>query len=882
MSIRPMVVALLASLAGPSLLAAQSVDSLLQDAERRAWLTDWSSATPLYAEAERLARASGDARTVLFAKFGRLRGQMQTLQLQRISEEIAADLARPSTAEDKRLRLRGFAARGDIDLEWDVREAERDWLQVRALATELEDAGWQNRADGELGMIAFLKGDTGAATKAVQVAYDTATKLGDIGGQLRYLSSIANGILLAGYAPIALGFVDRALKLAQEHPETGVPFVALSTKVLVLLEMKQLDEAERFAREAMGQAQSGDRRIKEIELNMMLARIAERRGQPERRLEHLERSRASAQEGGVLRLLADVEAGLADVFRQQGKLARARAHAEAAVDLTATNGGRFLLPLRLGVLADIAAGQREFTLADRLYDRASDTVEGIMVNVPSRTAQARLVGVMADLYAGHFRLAAAQLRDPEKAFRVAERARGRAVADVLRTLPTTPAKVEDDARLRRVSVQQLRLMKARSVLERRRLLDELWEAEQRTTVPMTKLPAVSSAGRGREVALPRLQRALGPDEVLLEYVLLEPDSYCFVITRQSRRLVRLRGRDEIERLAAAFSADVREGKPSVPDSGAALHAAVLEPLGVEAATARRTVIVPDGKLHLVPFDFLRAGASPALAPIAVVPSGSVLALLRQDANRRPADPLLAVGGVPYERMAASKGSALPGTALEPGGFFDAALPAKLPTLPLALAEVRSVATAIGPRSVVLAGEEATEAALKGAPLSRFEVIHLALHGFADPKNPERAASVLLSDPARGEDGLLQPREIARLRLNARLVVLSVCDTAVGPTIGQEGVLNLARAFILAGAGAVMTTLWTVNDAASAALMKRFYGRLATGEDMATALANAKRLVAEAFGPKMLPSLAAFQLVGDGTQRLTLVSKSGPTQTASLP
>jgi hypothetical protein len=373
----------------------------------------------------------------------------------------------------------------------------------------------------------------------------------------------------------------------------------------------------------MGQAQSGDRRIKEIELNMMLARIAERRGQPERRLEHLERSRASAQEGGVLRLLADVEAGLADAFRQQGALARARAHAEAAVDLTATNGGRFLLPLRLGVLADISAGQREFTRADRLYDRASDIVEGIMINVPSRTAQARLVGVMGDLYAGHFRLAAAQLRDPEKAFRVAERARGRAVADVLRTLPTTPAKLEVDARLRQVSAQQLRLMKAQSVLERRRLLDELWEAEQRTTVPMTKLPTASSAGRGREVALPRLQRALGPDEVLLEYVLLEPDSYCFVVTRQSRRLVRLRGRDEIERLAAAFSADVREGKPSVQDSGAALRAAVLEPLGVEASTARRTVIVPDGKLHLVPFDFLRAAASPARAPIVVAPSASV-------------------------------------------------------------------------------------------------------------------------------------------------------------------------------------------------------------------------------------------------------------------
>lgn len=882
MFIRSMVVALLASLAGPSLLAAQGVSSLLEDAERRAWLTDWSSATPLYAEAERLARASGDERNAVFAKFGRLRGQMQTQQLQRISEEIAVDLARPLVASDQRLRLRGLTVKGDIDLEWDVREAERAWLQVRELARDLGDAGWQNRAAGELGMIAFLKGDTGGATKAVQAAYDTATKSGDVGGQLRYLSSIANGILLAGYAPVALGFVDRALKLAQEHPETGFPFVAYSTKVLTLIEMKQLDEAERFAREAMGQARSGDRRIKEIELNMMLARVAETRGQSERRIEYLEQSRASAQAGGVLRLLADVEAGLADAFREQGQLARARRHAQAAVDLTASNGGRFLLPLRLGVLADIATSQREFALADRLYDRASDIVEGIMVNVPSRTAQARLVGVMGELYAGHFRLVAGELRDPSKAFRVAERVRGRAIADVLRTLPTTPAKVDEDARLRQVSAQQLQLMKARSLPERRRLLDELWEAEQRTTVPMTRLPSASSSARGREVGLARVQRTLAVGEVLIEYVLLEPDSYCFVITRQSRRLVKLRGRDEIERLAVTFTADVRQGRPSVADSGAALRRAILDPISTEAGTAQRIVIVPDGKLHLVPFDSLSTGANAASAPVVLAPSAGVLALLRQNVDRRPAEPLLAIGGVPYERLAVSKGPAPAATSTEPGGFFDAALPTQLPTLPLALAEVRSVAAAVGPRSVVLAGEDATESALKRAQLSQFEVIHVAAHGFADPKFPERAAIVLLSDAARGEDGLLQPREIARLRLNARLVALSVCDTAVGPAIGQEGVLNLARAFILAGAGAVMTTLWTVNDAASAALMRRFYERLIAGDDMAAALARAKRLVADAFGPKVLPSLAAFQLVGDGAQRLTLAPKNTSTQTVSLP
>ena len=114
-----------------------------------------------------------------------------------------------------------------------------------------------------------------------------------------------------------------------------------------------------------------------------------------------------------------------------------------------------------------------------------------------------------------------------------------------------------------------------------------------------------------------------------------------------------------------------------------------------------------------------------------------------------------------------------------------------------------------------------------------------MHAFADPKFPDRAALVLLNDPTAGDDGLLQPREIGQFRLNAGVVVLSACDTAVGPTLGQEGVLNIARAFLLAGARSVITTLWAVNDATATAVMRRFYENMAGGQDVAEALKRSK-------------------------------------------
>lgn len=841
--------------------------ALLRDADRFAWLTNWGAARPIYASAEKAALATGDRRSATYARFGRLRAEMQTRQLGALSEELALELAQPPVAGDSRLRLRGLTVKGDVDLEWDVLAALRDWQQVRELARQLGDAAWENRANGELGMIAFLRGNTGEATKAVQQAMDTARKLGDVGGELRYLSAIGNGLLLAGYAPIAAGFVDRALALARDNPDTGFPFVATSTKVLTLIELKQYAEAERFAQSALAEARVGDRRIKEIELRTMLARIAEARQQPARVIEHLEAARAAAESGQVQRLLAEAESSLAQAYRRQGDLVRAAQRASSSIVHTRAAGSRFTLPIRLGELAEIRAAQGRLSAASALYSEASDIVEGIMTNVPSRTAQARLVGVMSDLYAGNFVLAADRLSDPYEAFRVIERARGRALADVLRTLPDDSPSREDDTHVRAVSTLQLKLMTARSAAERRRLLESLWEAEQLATVPATRLAAprtrLQASGRAAAAAV---QRVLRPREILLEYVLLPSGSYCLILTPGALRLVRLPSQTEIEPLAAAFRREVQTGRVGLDSAErTALRLAIIEPLNLPAGMASETVVVPDGVLNSIPFEVLLASEANPAPSVTLAPSATVLALMRNRPSQRTTDrPVLAVGGVPYDRIAGVKASST-----APVGIYDAAAPPSLPSLPGSADEAKTVAGAFGPSSMVLVGDSATEAAFKRQPLERYEILHLAAHGFADTKFPERAALVLLGDLGAGEDGLLQPREIARYNLRARLVVLSACDTAVGPTLGQEGVVNLARAFLVAGAGAVMTSLWAVDDTLSAALMRAFYGHLTRGETLTGALRRAKDEIGQRFGAKASGTLGAFQLIGDGSQRLSV-------------
>ncbi|WP_222720886.1 CHAT domain-containing protein [Actinomadura sp. HBU206391] len=100
-------------------------------------------------------------------------------------------------------------------------------------------------------------------------------------------------------------------------------------------------------------------------------------------------------------------------------------------------------------------------------------------------------------------------------------------------------------------------------------------------------------------------------------------------------------------------------------------------------------------------------------------------------------------------------------------------------------------------------------------------------------------------PDRAGNGVLTGAEAAHLRLaGTRLAVLSACDSGLGHDAGAEGVFGLRRAFRIAGAMSVVMTLWRIPDRTTATFMAGFYSELASGADVATALAMAQRRLAE--------------------------------------
>jgi CHAT domain-containing protein len=318
--------------------------------------------------------------------------------------------------------------------------------------------------------------------------------------------------------------------------------------------------------------------------------------------------------------------------------------------------------------------------------------------------------------------------------------------------------------------------------------------------------------------------------------------------------------EAVDRAVQQWRRAVVQGR-SADAAGVELYRLVWEPLRKQLAGVGAVLIAPDGPLCGLPFAALPGGKpdSYLIEEVAVgyVTSGRHLLELAADAEQPAGHGLLVVGGLaygeapehaaqaalpPYLRKPLWK--ALPGTRLEAERVargFRAAFPRE-------------------PAPRLFTGREPDTARLKAelppaekAPRCRY--LHVASHGFfeAPPpqpavprrspdgllsfagaqvsrtygRNPLLLSGIVLAGANRSpEEGILTAEEVSGLDLRGtELVVLSACETGLGKVAGGEGVLGLQRAFQAAEARTLVTSLWSVNDAATSVLMEEFYANL---------------------------------------------------------
>lgn len=360
----------------------------------------------------------------------------------------------------------------------------------------------------------------------------------------------------------------------------------------------------------------------------------------------------------------------------------------------------------------------------------------------------------------------------------------------------------------------------------------------------TAFPQLAELTASKPVPLAEAQALLAADEALLTYQMGDDGGFIFVV-RSDRALVTkvdLRGEELSEAVSVLrFGLDPSQISrlADIPpyDTGQAfqLYQKIFQPVEPMLDGARHVFVVAGGALQSLPLGVLVTGESqgeftdfsgyravPWLArkyAFTTLPSVSSLRALRTFAKRTKAhipftgfgDPLLK--GHPGSNRGVKLASLYRGTIANVNAVRN------LPPLPDTADELRALsATMNGDDKRIYLRKEATEKTVKNVNLSSSRVIAFATHGLLAGDMDAAEPALVLTPPENGttlDDGLLTASEVAQLKLNAELVILSACNTAGGDgTDGAEGLSGLAKAFFYAGSRALLVSHWpVVSDAA---------------------------------------------------------------------
>jgi CHAT domain-containing protein/tetratricopeptide (TPR) repeat protein len=487
-----------------------------------------------------------------------------------------------------------------------------------------------------------------------------------------------------------------------------------------------------------------------------------------------------------------------------------------------------------------------------------------------------------------------QQRAPERArleemFSVSERARARSFLDLLsesRIDLDSGADPELRARERRL-IQEADRVSAEAARrtvtatggpadlpELRRVLNEL---EDVRTQLRERNPRSAALIRPEPLSAAAVQsKVLDEETVLLEYLLGADRSFLLVVSRESVEVYPLPARPVLERQVRGLTRRIQASRAGHVDEqklASRLGRTLLGP-ATERIRGKRVVIAPDGALHELPFPALvLPGARRRMVEeneVVLVPSASAVAALRASAHLgRPvgivavlADPVFDQGDPRLQ------GRRAPTTAL-PADLkrsMEAMGLKRLPRLPGTRIEAEEILSLVpAERRLGALDFDARRPLALDPAVGQYRVLHFATHGLLNSTHPELSGLVLsLVDP-RGEaqNGFLRLQDIYQMRIDADLVVLSACQTALGKPVQGEGLVGLSRGFIHAGARQVLSSLWKVSDRATTELMKEVYrAMLLEGQRPAPALRQAQQKLLATRPFDAPESWAAFVLQGD--------------------
>ena len=493
--------------------------------------------------------------------------------------------------------------------------------------------------------------------------------------------------------------------------------------------------------------------------------------------------------------------------------------------------------------AQAARARGDLRAAIQFGEQSLQRVEAVRANVAVPELRAFYSGAHADYYETQIEALAEAYREsgqPMSEFllaslSVSERARARMIVDLLseasirldRGLPETVLRRE---RQLYDELSALRKQRDRALEKPSAEGAELEPLVRRMVAIENELSLLALEARSNDfarasVAAPaplnaeEIQASLDDRSVLLQYALGTPKSYVWVVTRDSLRLVELADRATIESAARRVHENLKTYRPGASSDERTtqlreLSALILDPVAPAVSSAyERLIIAADGALGYIPFGVLplmHAGETvPVLQVVEVtnVPSMSAMAAQRRRAEQPPSKTLAVFADAVFAstdaRVIANDGRGN----VAASSVLSSTL--SLERLPATGVEASAIAELVAQDSrLVVTGFDANREQVLNASLRDYRIVHFATHGLVDSRYPGLSALVFSQwDPAgQPRNGLLRLQDVYRLDLNADLVVLSGCETALGREIRGEGLIGLVDGFLYAGARNLVVSL----------------------------------------------------------------------------
>jgi CHAT domain-containing protein len=781
-----------------------------------------------YAGAYTAAIAAYGRAVALYRRVGYDYGVAQVTQNKAVVER---DLGRVSDAlADYQLALRLLSVKDSHKLYADV----------------LNNAGLANRTAGHLDL----------ALEQHSQALELATKLQSPRQQARSLFGIALVDSAAGDRDQAAQFLQQALATWADNPEPRSEVGGMRALALIEAQEGRPAESIRLDRAALDLATDPGTRIR------LLVQIAEAESLLARNsAAHTDLALARQIGAGadpVSRAVVDLERGVLEFregnFRSARTLILSALTTDRAFGLDAPTFDATLALARL----EAAAGRS--TMALHELDKALKLSEAIRLQAsdpelratsmePLRPAFDLEVTLLIAKY--HQAVAAGDqvgaTRAALAALGVTERSRARVLQDIAAanyehtaSSPLGSLLSRKSDLIREIAVHEDRLETGRPQPIASAIRDDMNQLRAKLAMVDSKL-AILGGSQSPPVRSddPVQSTQIPTDAAIISYWLGDTQSYAWILTRTRTQLVSLGPTSALAAAAqAAHEAFDNLNTTQVGDrlrADAQLSALAVRPLlPFLSAQVTRLVVIPDGALHYISFAVLplrpEEGETYLIGKYEVAYGPSIGWLLHaRPTPVAPEDRMLLVADAIYSRddpRLPTLGAQLPAVPDTSRPQLRSAVNgAALERLPASAEEATNIERAALPTVVDrLEGAAATRDAVLARTLDRYRYIHFAVHATTDAIIPQLSSLVLSTYDAVGRpiESRIWAGDLMTLRFNARSLVLSACNTALGANRGGEGLLGLRYVALARGAQSVVASLWQVPDRTTALLMEDFY------------------------------------------------------------